>query len=497
MSIDMKSILSTSLLLATILLVGRVFGLLRETLLAASFGTSNSSDVAILMMTLPDFLVGILLAGGLSSALVPELAKLERPQRLSLALKFGGIIMAAFLVISLVAAFNAEVIVTYMSAGTYYSEETLSDFRISFFAFAFVAATGVAASYLNVSGKFISPNVGSIIFNGSVCVYFLAFVRNENPVFWLAIFIVIAVLLRFIFVFMFVVPDLIKIKMIPARINPELFSRFAYGIIGYSVLAGSPIIFRSIYAAYGVGYLTWFNFGQKLFDLPLGLIIAPFSIVLLPKLASLFEKSMTSFNNFIYQGLISVFAFSLSSTVIGLIFIDMITNIIFNYGKMTTSDIYRIQEIASILLVALPFCALGQIAASGLNAQGRAGRFMMNGLISLSIVLGVYSILALSFEGLDQKIILILFVLFHAILGFANLYSLFSKRLPQWSTLLDVFRLVIVVGTVGLSTLLIKDRYMEGGSLVQEMLLMCLSAAAMIWFNRSVFTRLHRYQVEG
>jgi len=495
-SIDLKSILSTSLLLAAILLVGRVFGLLRETLLAASFGTSNLSDVAILMMTLPDFLVGILLAGGLSSALVPELAKLQPPQRLSLALKFGALIFAVFLVISLVAGFNAEIIVTYMSAGTYYSEQTLSDFRISFFAFAFVAATGVAASYLNVSGKFISPNVGSIIFNGSVCVYFVAFVQNEDPVFWLAIFLVIAVLLRFIFVFMFIVPDLIKIRIIPTRINPRLFSRFAYGIIGFSILAGSPIIFRSIYAAYGVGYLTWFNFAQKLFDLPLGLIIAPFSIVLLPKLASLFEKSIVLFNKFIYDGLISVFAFSLSSTVIGFIFIDMITNLLFNYGKMTVSDIDRIQEIAGILLVALPFCALGQIAASGLNAQGRAGRFMMNGLIALLTVLGIYFILSLSIEGLDQKVILILFVLFHAILGFANLYSLFSKRLPQWGTLRDVLRLVIVVGGIGLPTFFIKDWYMEDGSTVQQMLLMVSSAALMAWFNRSVFTRLQQYQIE-
>ena len=95
MSIKLTSILSTSLVLAATLLIGRVFGLLRETLLAMNFGISNTSDIAILMMTLPDFLVGILLAGGLSSALIPELAKLEPGQRLSLALKFGALIFCS------------------------------------------------------------------------------------------------------------------------------------------------------------------------------------------------------------------------------------------------------------------------------------------------------------------------------------------------------------------------------------------------------------------
>ena len=163
---------------------------------------------------------------------------------------------------------------------------------------------------------------------------------------------------------------------------------------------------------------------------------------------------------------------------------------------MTVSDIDRVQEIAGILLIALPFCALGQIAASGLNAQGRAGRFMINGVIALLTVLGTYLVISLSIDDLDEKAILILFVLFHAFLGFANLYSLFSKRLPQWSTLLDILSLAIVVGAIGLPTFFIKYWFIEEGSFIQQMILMCLSAAMMAWFNRPVFTRLQQYQIE-
>ena len=54
-------------------MLGRLLGFAREVLLAARLGTSAEAEVAIVALTLPDYLVGVLFSGGLSAALVPAL----------------------------------------------------------------------------------------------------------------------------------------------------------------------------------------------------------------------------------------------------------------------------------------------------------------------------------------------------------------------------------------------------------------------------------------
>ena len=59
--------LRAGLVSLALLLASRVLGLLRESVQAAALGVSGLADVAVLMLTLPDLLTGILAAGALSS----------------------------------------------------------------------------------------------------------------------------------------------------------------------------------------------------------------------------------------------------------------------------------------------------------------------------------------------------------------------------------------------------------------------------------------------
>ena len=57
-----------------LLLLSRVLGLVRESALAAAFGTSGLGDLAVLMLSLPDWLAGLLASGALSYVLLPHWA---------------------------------------------------------------------------------------------------------------------------------------------------------------------------------------------------------------------------------------------------------------------------------------------------------------------------------------------------------------------------------------------------------------------------------------
>ena len=57
-----------------LLLASRLLGLLRESAQAAAFGTTGMGDVAVLMLTLPDGLTGMLASGALAYVLLPHWA---------------------------------------------------------------------------------------------------------------------------------------------------------------------------------------------------------------------------------------------------------------------------------------------------------------------------------------------------------------------------------------------------------------------------------------
>ena len=63
-----------------LLLASRVLGLVRESALAGAFGTSGLADVAVLMLTLPDWVAGVLASGALAYVLVPAWAGQPRAQ---------------------------------------------------------------------------------------------------------------------------------------------------------------------------------------------------------------------------------------------------------------------------------------------------------------------------------------------------------------------------------------------------------------------------------
>ena len=66
-----KSISSASLILAVSSLMSAVLGLLRDRLLAGTFGAGDKLDVYYSAFTVPDFIALILIFGAISAAVIP------------------------------------------------------------------------------------------------------------------------------------------------------------------------------------------------------------------------------------------------------------------------------------------------------------------------------------------------------------------------------------------------------------------------------------------
>ena len=65
---------------SSLLLLGRLSGFLREWLMAFIGGADQTTDIAIVLITLPDLMVTLLIGGGFTAAIVPVL-KASKPRR--------------------------------------------------------------------------------------------------------------------------------------------------------------------------------------------------------------------------------------------------------------------------------------------------------------------------------------------------------------------------------------------------------------------------------
>ncbi len=68
-------LLKAGVLSLVLLLVSRALGLARESAQAAAFGASGAGDVVVLMLSLPDWLTGLLASGSLAYVLLPQWAR--------------------------------------------------------------------------------------------------------------------------------------------------------------------------------------------------------------------------------------------------------------------------------------------------------------------------------------------------------------------------------------------------------------------------------------
>lgn len=443
----MKSIFAASMVVSFALVLSRVSGFLREVLLAARLGSSETADAAILMLTLPDFMVALLLTGGLNAALVPALKGLNGPQRQAFLLRVSVTVGLVFACVALLFVVFVPALVGLLAPelDIYAMPDFRTAFGVSMMALPVAALIGVTASYLNTTGKFATPGIGVLLFNVLLSAYIANALPNGGYLKGLAVMIICAAFVR-LGLHLCAMKDLLRVKMSDLKIWSENVSadfgwRFVQGIGAFSIIVGVSFIFRSLHAGLGDGYLTLFNYAQKLYELPAALMIAPVVVVLLPKLSAMVASGDTQFHEHVAKGLMAVLALAGIALGVGYIFMEVIVQIVFGYGVITEKNQWEIVETARIMLFALPFYAVSQITGIALNAQKRTRLFFVLSLVSLAASVLIY--VGLLYFAPPQVQAPVAFVSFSLVLAASSYGTVFPP--PRWNTgaILGLFFLVV------------------------------------------------------
>lgn len=404
--------LQSAVYLSAALLLGRVIGFLREVLLAGRLGVSEAADIAVVILTLPDYMVGLVLIGGFRAALVPALKRQEGAARDALYAHVATRGIAAAVLVALLVAALPQTIFALLAPALDPAEAArwASLLRLSALAVPLAAAAGVLGAWLNVHGIFFAVGLGTAIYNALICLAFLVPGDAASVLWAVGLSVLAAGVLRAALLWAAARAPLRPRWSAPSGIEPGFWPRFAAGIGAAGIVYLAQLLFRSLAGAAEPGALATFSYALKLFELPLGLLIAPMATVLLPTLSA----AAIPPPGLLRRGIAAFLGVSLTALAVGWLAGDPIARLIYDRGAMTDAGMAGIAHAARLMFLALPFTALGLLGATLLNARRRTGVVLVNAATGLACGGGV--------AFLGPAFVLPGFVVFHVVHGGLNLW---------------------------------------------------------------------------
>ncbi len=352
----LKALLISSLVLNVGLLLGRLSGFVRESFVAMSYGASAQADIVVLMLTVPDLLVSILVAGAMGIVLIPEFHENQRKAKTLLfqSMVFFGVV---FTLISAFLYWQSYSLVELLAPG--FSDEQRLEASISLswviWLVPLTVLAGIVTAYLHYENKFAIASLGTLIVNVTIIAGLLLVYYGVGSIFMVAMFVLLGGALR-----LFSQLALIDIRWHPLQsfdsvlLNKSIFSRYMQALLSGSILLFIPVLARAFASYSGEGSLAIMNYAIKLIEFPMAIAITIFTVTLFPRLSSSFLEDKKLYNKLVNYGFQATLGISVLIMISLILLSNYYVDVVFNYGYMQAEDLLLIQQLITIGLLSLP-----------------------------------------------------------------------------------------------------------------------------------------------
>ncbi len=483
--VNMKKLFISGLFVSFALFLGRISGFLRELFIASSFGVSKTSDLIIVLLSIPDVLVNLLVGGALGMILVPEQKKYtqELARIFYLQVLYLGIIVF-FIVALFLSLFSSELM--HFFAPGLDSNDILSYQRylkISLVAIPLTVAAGVTTARLNYQEKFFLPALGTLIFNVVlIVIIWLASKQSEEVslLYCLSFGIIISAMIRWCGLiandkFLLFDRNLLSHWLITI----SLLKKYIYCVLGSGFLFIIPVIVRATSSRQGEGMLSISNYAVKLVDFPLAVCLTVFSIIFLPKLSSLHvDKNNEKFTKVYWIAIYVVIFLSLLITVAMIVFSYQFTSAVYNWGGVSETDLRQVSNLLSIAIISLVFQGLNSFIISAHAAKNDTIRPL---IITTSIVT-IFSIICFN-THLTIESLLYLMCISYAAITVCLFFSITLKHrvFISHSTFHSLWKMLAIVVIYSLIMSFFYDSMVSTATAIFITLMLILSSM-FAWF---------------
>lgn len=279
-----------------LLLASRVLGLLRESVQAAALGATGQADVAILMLTLPDLLTGILASGALGYVLLPLWARQSASDQTMTLKRLARVLLAGGLLAGLVIVAAPSLITSALAPGLSETARTTAHRALWWSALAMPLALLAALWTVRLQHlrDFTGMYGANLVVNAAVVGALLLTMTqlHADIITWLGWGLLLGMVLRLLW---------LGWRMPQAGTteapSPATSADWPRSPIWLWALASAglplmlPLLGRSLASTTGEGALTTFNYAWKLIELPLVLAIQLVAALAFPGIAKAFAPS--------------------------------------------------------------------------------------------------------------------------------------------------------------------------------------------------------------
>jgi putative peptidoglycan lipid II flippase len=399
-----QTVLRSAMVIIVVTLVGRVIGLVREMLLATSFATTFAADAYRYAFTIPSTIF-LFVPGALNAIFVPSIKSMlvngQREEARSLFRKMLTVTTIIYLVIMIVGMmFSREIMqaITFMQHG---SEAITPEQRagqlemgtrmlqLMWPSAVFIALIGVFQATLNAHQQFFIPQLSTVVNSLVVCAAYPLFVPSYG-IYGVAI----GTTLGFLFAALSMVYTIRKEQY---SLKPDfawntgemkkIGERFIPIMLGSLITQVYSFIHPVLSSGLGEGRVAALGYANTLYQLPMAIFVAAFTLPIYPYLVEYFTKGeMDKMKQSITEGMQYLFILMVPVIVAMTVMSDELVSLLYYKGpdgKFQAKDI-------SLTAAALMFMSVGLFFLAARDLLTRAFYAMENTKITvIAAVVGI------------------------------------------------------------------------------------------------------------
>ena len=297
---EKSSIFKSATVVSFVTVISRIFGLIRDSILASALGASSINDVFNIAFEIPNFLRRVLGEGSLSAVIVPVFTeKMEKDGKES-AWKFLSNAFNIILITTLIITALGIILSRYMFifwGGVKFVVKDESGYldlganltRIMFPYLTFLALTALLMGVLHSFKNFATPAFRSIVLNITVIIAAIIF-RKGTPEKYAYIF-AWAVLAGAVLGFIILIPPVVRKGFRYSAIIDfkdstlrKLFLLLLPSFYGLAISELNIVVDKNLANFIGPGCVTALSYSHRLIQLPLAIFAISLATVLLPSI---------------------------------------------------------------------------------------------------------------------------------------------------------------------------------------------------------------------
>ncbi len=397
--INMKNILrflpTGSIILSITTFTSYGVGLLRDRVLAQTFGAGRELDSYLAAFLLPDFLFNFLIASGIAAAVVPIITDLLQKETRAAQKYLSSVMSGAVAVmgiVSLILLVFANSMSTLIVPGFSPEEQNqvASLLRVLAFSPLFFSISNALGAFLIVKRRYLFYGLSPIFYNFGIIAgaFFLAPALGimgvaYGTVFGASLHLLLRIFDAFRNGFQFQRAFSFKTAEFQTTLRLMIPKMFGHPVElatfwGFTVLASSL----------APGSVTALNFARNFQSVPVSLIGITLATTTFPLLASaLTAKNFSGFSQTLKQSLWLILAGSLSAALFIFIVREPLIALVFGGGAFTAEDIQKTALVLGFFTLAIPTESLAHLLARAFYATKNTLVPVLIGLVSFIITL--------------------------------------------------------------------------------------------------------------